>query len=133
MEIKITEFFNRICPRDFSASIAEIGQDAGTITWNASLEEAEDTQLLSSPEALAAFRKFAREFGFENSDTLSNHELQALFIQWIAGDMREMGITTGVELETLDWEQIEKEQQAGQIPSNIYRGTDGEIYFYVGT
>lgn len=131
MEIKITEFFNRICPRDFSASIAEIGQDAGTFTWNAAKEEAEDTQLLTSSEQIEAFREFAASCGFSEPD-LSEAELQALFIQWIAGDMREMGLTLSEDSQSINWEQIEKEQQAGQIPSNIYRGTDGEIYFYVG-
>lgn len=132
MEIKITEFFKSAAPMDFSASIAEIGENAGEQTWRAALEEAEDTQLLINQEQIEAFREFAISCGFSEPD-LSDTELQALFIQWIAGDMRQMGLNRSSDFDSINWEEIEEAQKQGQIPSNIYRGTDGEIYFYAGS
>lgn len=38
MEINITTFFNNAAPMDYSASIAEIGDDAGPSTWRAANE-----------------------------------------------------------------------------------------------
>ena len=132
MEIKITEFFKSAAPMDFSASIAEIGENAGEQTWRAALEEAEDTQLLTNQEQIEAFREFAKSSGFSEPD-LSDKELQALFIQWIAGDMREMGLKRSSDFDSINWEEIEEAQKQGQIPSNIFRGTDDEIYFYAGS
>ena len=132
MEIKITEFFKSAAPMDFSASIAEIGENAGEQTWRAALEEAEDTQLLTSPQEIEAFREFAISSGFSEA-YLPDTELQALFIQWIAGDMREMGLKRSSDFDSINWEEIEEAQEQGQIPSNIFRGIDDEIYFYAGS
>jgi len=133
MEIKITEFFKSAAPMDFSASIAEIGENAGEQTWRAALEEAEDTQLLINQEQIEAFREFATNSGISDAFSFTNEELQALFIQWIAGDMREMGLKRSSDFDSINWEEIEEAQKQGQIPSNIFRGIDDEIYFYAGS
>ena len=39
MQINITRFFNEACPRDYSASAAEIGENAGADTWRAACDD----------------------------------------------------------------------------------------------
>jgi hypothetical protein len=130
MEIKITNFFTQNqCPRDYAASMAEIGQSAGADTWRAACEDATDFVYLDTPEKREAFTNFARDSGF-SEDVPEN--LDALFLQWIAGDCREMGLNSPADFDAIDWDKIEKEQSEGQIPSNIFKGIDGEIYFYAG-
>lgn len=136
MEINITSFFYTVAPRDLSASVAEIGANAGADTWQASCEASEDSMLLDSDDKKQAFRAFVRSSGGWNDEEVnewSDKELNALFLQWIAGDMREMGIDSPVNSpDGIDWESIEAEQQEGIIPSNIFRGEDGSVYFYAG-
>lgn len=137
MEIKITSFFYTVAPRDLSASVMEIGKDAGKYTWEAALESAAEARLLDTEEKVQAFAQFARESGGWTSEEIkkwSVQETNALFLQWIAGDMREMGLHKPVENpDHVDWPAIEAGQENGQIPSTISKGIDGEIYFYVGS
>lgn len=118
-EINITRFFTeQVSPRDLFASIAEIGWNAGADTWRAACGTAEDLQLLTTPEEVEAFRQFAQSSGGEFSDDTN---WQALFLQWIAGDLREMGVSRAGD--PIDWDRAD---------GNIYPGEDGNIYFYVG-
>jgi len=74
----------------FSASRAEMGQDAGQITWQNNL--AENSTLLDSLEKLETFRDFVRASGGWNREetaAFSDAELNALCHQWIMGDIRE--------------------------------------------
>lgn len=131
MEIDITTLSEMNC-FTLSHSIAEGGQNAGENTWNASKKQAENTQLLNTPEKLQAMRDFARESGGWTQEEIaewSDSELNALFLQWIAGDVRELGADS---LDEIDWEEAEKMQHDGHAPSNIFKGDDGKIYFYLG-
>jgi hypothetical protein len=131
MEIDITTLSKMNC-FTLSHSIAEGGQNAGQNTWNASKKEAENTPLLNTPEKLQAMRDFARESGGWNKEEItewSDNELNALFLQWISGDVRELGADS---LDEIDWEEAEEMQRDGQVPSNIFKGDDGKIYFYLG-
>lgn len=129
MEINITKFFTENnSPRDYSASVSEIGKDAGAATWQAACDDAQDVIYLDSPEKREAFAEFAEACGFEGE----SENLDALFLQWIAGDCREMGLDTPSDFDSIDWARIERKQSEGQIPSNIFHGVDGEIYFYAG-
>lgn len=130
MEINITSFFNEVAPRDLSASVAEIGRDAGAYTWQASMEASAETMLLDTPEKRDAFRAWVGEAGAWSDEEIAAWDavqLNALFLQWIAGDMREMGIDEpGADV---DWAQVERLQHEGQAPSNIFRADDGQVYF----
>ena len=93
MEIDITRFFETAETHDFSASAAELGQNAGKITWANAMREAEETPLLSTDAELDAMRQFARESGGWDDEEVAAwtaEEVNALFIQWISGDMNEM-------------------------------------------
>jgi len=116
-----------------SASRVELGDNAGRITWQAAKEQAEETPILDTPEKLDAMRDFARSSGGWDAEEVAAWdagEVNALFLQWIAGDVRELGADTLAEI---DWEEAEEMQQAGQAPSNIYRAEDGRIFFYLGS
>ena len=128
MEINITRFFNEACPKDYSASRAEIGQDAGTDTWRAANEDSEDYMLLDNDEKREAFREYAKRSGFSEGDYFagwSNEKLNALAIQWVSGDIREAGL----DFENPDWQEYENDDNNR---GNLFKGTDGEIYWYVG-
>jgi hypothetical protein len=108
MEINITSLLETD-QFPLSHSIAEGGQDAGRETWQASLSAASETPLLDTPEALEAMREFARSSGgwdAEEIATWSDQELNALFLQWIAGDCRQCPAT----LEGITFEEREPGQ-----------------------
>lgn len=131
MEIEITPLADMDAPT-LSASRAEIGDNAGRITWQAAQDQAEETPLLDTPEKLDAMRDFARESGGwtrEETAEWTPQEVNALFLQWIAGDCRQLGANS---LEEIDWEEAEEAQHEGNAPGNIHRADDGRIYFYLG-
>ena len=131
MEINITELFYQCEARLYSASKAELGDDAGKITWNNACEAAKEYNSLDTKEKREAFKSFVRESGGWNQEEIdrwSFKELNALFIQWVSGDMREAGL----DVPSPDWEQYAKESGAGNCSSRIWRGPDNEVYFYIG-
>lgn len=75
-----------------SHSQAEGGPTAGPDTWNAAKLQANETALLDTPEKLVAFREWVAEFGAWTEEEIDNwtpQECNALFLQWIAGDVRQ--------------------------------------------
>jgi len=128
MEIEITPLLEAD-QFELSHSIMEGGSNAGARTWQNAKERAEETQLLDTPEKIEVFKDWIADFGAwdqEERDAWSDVEANALFLQWIAGDCRELGADT---LEDIDWEKAEKDQQAGRVSSNLFRTEDGKIYF----
>lgn len=131
MEIEITTLSEMNCFA-LSHSAFKGGENASQNTWNASKKEAENTPLLNTPERLQAMRDFARESGGWDREEIaawSDNELNALFLQWISGDVRELGADS---LDEIDWKEAEEMQSEGKSPSNIFKGDDGNIYFYLG-
>lgn len=113
MEINITQFFTDATPMDYSASVAEIGGNAGADTWRAACDDAPDYDLLNTPEKLDAMRKWARSSGGWDAEEIaawSDVELNALFIQLISGDIREY-------------------QASDQVSGALFKGIDGGIYY----
>lgn len=75
-----------------SHSIAEGGSNAGQETWRLAMEAATETTLLDTPEKLEAMRDFARSSGGwtrKEIDKWTRKEVNALFLQLIAGDVRQ--------------------------------------------
>ena len=136
MELDITDFFKSCSPMDFAASVAEIGNDAGAATWRAACEESEDVQLLDSDEKREAFRAFVRSSGGWTDAEIaawSDLELQALCIQWIAGDMREpVGSDLSAETTDEQWADFEQQCQNCTCAGRIFRGDNGRVYFNIG-
>lgn len=123
MELDITEFFNGARPADYSASVMELGEHAGEITWNRALVAARRWNLLDTPDKQAAFRAHVRGFGAWSDaeiEGFSSVELNALLIQLIAGDIREAGLDSGTT-----WEEYNASENAGRL----LQGIDGRVYY----
>lgn len=91
IDIDISRFIREAAPMDYSASVAEIGANAGRDTWNAAMEDAPDYNLLNTDEQREEFRAHIRGFGAWSDAEIaawSDTELNALFIQLISGDIR---------------------------------------------
>jgi len=113
MDIDITDFYRNACPKDYSASVAEIGNDAGAYTWRAACDDSEDYFMLNTDEKRDAFRNYVRGFGAWSDDEIaawSDKEINALFIQFVSGAMRD---------------------PESECP-DIFEGNDGRFYYYIG-
>ncbi len=131
MEIDITDFFNAGGHMDYSASIAEIGPDAGPSTWRAACDASEEYCVLDTPEKLEAARKYFRGFGAWSAEELAampDNEINALLLQFIAGDIREFSD----DVSEWDWEEYNAEAATGRISGNLFEGYDNRVYFYIG-
>jgi hypothetical protein len=129
MELNITQFFRDAAPMDYSASRAELGNDAGPSTWRAAVDDSPDYMLLDTDDKRDAFRAHVREFGAWSQEDIaawSDVELNALLLQMIAGDMRESDLDNDPSDD--DWRAYENSVNAGRI----YRGDDGDVYYYIG-
>lgn len=130
MHIDITDFVNAACPQDYSASRLDFGQYAGWITWNHAIEDSPDYFMLDDDDKREAFRDFVRSAGAwsdEEIRTWSDIELNALLIQWVSGDLREIDYSG--DWTDDDWRDYESDDS---ICHRIWRGDDGRIYFYIG-
>ena len=128
LEINITAFLAVECMRDYSASIAEIGITAGADTWRASLENAPEWNFLKTPETIEEFKSFVIESGGwdeEEVSLMTDCHLQALCLQWIAGDARDCG----ADVSSPDWGAIREAQESGRVSSSIGPGDGGQVYW----
>ena len=131
MELNVTHFFETAAPMDYSASVAEIGQDAARSTWQAACDDSGDYPMLDSEEKREEFRRYVKGFGAWSEDEIrawSDSELNALLVQMIAGDLREGSL----DCEDPDWEQYRKDSESGRISGRLLKGTDGQVYYYIG-
>lgn len=117
-------------PWDCSNSVANLGQNAGKLTWQASQRHA--PALVLSEGQKEAFRDFVRSSGGwddEEIDAWPDTELAALCVQWIAGDVREsFGDDLPEDPAEWDWTEYQKESEAGHCPSTLYLH-DGKIFW----
>lgn len=135
MEIDITPLFSApaFVPFDMSNNAATLGDDAGQLTWSASLECAQDCDtpsLLDTEEKREAFRDFVRSSGGWTRDEIgawSDAELYALFLQWIAGDIREA--FGDADFSDWDWDEYEADES---LCHRLFRADDGRVFFYIG-
>jgi hypothetical protein len=132
MDIDVTEFWRMSDSElmEFSASIAEMGECAGKHTWNHAKQEAERKPLVGE-EGYQELREYFVEFGAwseEEIATWDGQTLNALLVQFIAGDIRER------EGMTLD--EFEKGMEDGTVGGRLSLVRDSEkvisAYYYVG-
>ena len=91
IDIDITHFVTNTHPRDYSASVAEIGANAGRITWNNAVEDAPDYNLLDTDDKREEFRTHVKGFGAWSEKEIAawtDVELNALLMQLISSDIR---------------------------------------------
>ena len=135
MQINITQFFTSEDPSMYAASAMELGQDAGRITWQNAKDQADSQALLNTEEELQAMRDWARSSGGWDADEIATwdaQELNALFIQLISGDMREIENLASDAAGNPDWKAYEELASEGTLNGSIFKGTDGNIYYYLG-
>lgn len=136
MDIEITSLFrpdSNFVPFDLSNNRATLGDDAARLTWNASKECAAEITLLDSDEKREAFRDFVRDSGGWTREEIaawSDTELNALFLQWVAGDVREA--FHDAEFSKWDWADYQERAERGSIVGRIWKGDDGRVFFYIG-
>jgi hypothetical protein len=136
MEIDITNFVRTAETHELSGSIAELGKDAGKITWNNAVREAATTQLISKTDR-DEFERWVREFGAWDRaeiEAWSLDECNALLIQYISGDLNELESLCYSDTDEfgIDWRKAERLSERGTISGNIYKGGDDHLYFYMG-
>lgn len=130
MELNITRFFNEACPKDYSASVAEIGANAGADTWRAACEDSEDYMILDDQDKRAAFRAYVKTFGAWEDTEVSAwtyRELNALLLQMVSGDIREF-----LDIADGKWETWQELCEAGTCSSRLFGGAlsvDGQVYY----
>ena len=114
MQIDITAIKDMDC-WNLAHSRAEGGENAGAETWQAAMREAEETKLLNTSELLDEFRDYVRELGAweaEETDAWNPTECNALFLQFLAWDVREAGADSLAEI---DWRRYRKSENNGRI------------------
>ena len=115
MELNISKLVNDpyFEASNHSGSAMELGQDAGKITWNNSLNS--ECNLIISDEIKEAVITHFEGFGaWDDVADWPTKELNALLIQFISGDIRE-----------LDCIDLDDPEYFG----NIFEGTDGSMYY----
>lgn len=130
MLIDITDFYHREDPSLYAASVAECGDDAAHQTWTAAMRAAEEYNHIGTPDQIEAFKKFLQQFGAWSEAEVegwTHQQLNAVFIQWAAGDMRE-GHMHGTPED--DWHAYYQAGVTGQIACNLEEHS-GRIYFYL--
>lgn len=135
MQINITKFFKESEPMNYSASVAEFGDNAGRITWNNANNAASEWNMLDDDDKRQAFREHVKGFGAWDDDEIaswSDTELNALFIQFVSGDMREAGLDDD-HFDDIDWQAYEEGAHDGLYSGNIFKCDDGEIYYHLSS
>ena len=138
-EIEITSLIKRddFDPYFLSNSRANLGDDAGAITWNNS-KALSKTLTQTPPDLLPteaheqSFRDFVQDSGGWTEEEISawDHDtLHTLLVQWIAGDIREA--FDDAAFEDWDWDQYEIDAEKGRVSSRIFKGDDGRVYFSI--
>jgi hypothetical protein len=131
MEIDITEFFNSetVDMSDISGSVMEHGPNAARITWNNAREASKEYRHLTTVDQLAACRNHLEDMGYSDMEDASDDDLNALFLQLVAGDIREVpGMDDG-----WNWEVYESFAREGTVHGAMYRGDNGRVYYYLGS
>lgn len=114
---------------NLSGSRAELGQNAGQITWGNSVAYGQKHPLLTTGDMRDAARSYFQSFGAWSEEQIaawSEDDLQGVMCQDVASAIREMTACDSME-------DYQKRCEAGQCSGNLYRGDDGLWYFYVGS
>ena len=117
-------------PWDCSNSAANLGPNAGALTWQASQRAA--SALALTEEQKEEFRDFVRSSGGwdeEETAAFSDAELTALCVQWIARDIREgFGDDLPDDPAEWDWADYNEQAERGSVSSNLYLH-DGKLFW----
>lgn len=136
IRINLTKMFSQFDPRDCSASVMELGEKAGEITYKHARDIAKkrSSWLVSEPPPLAALREWLGDFGAWDDEEIAKwppRDCWAVFVQMIAGDLREHGVNK-VDLSMVPTLQALIERGEGP-PFNVV-ASDDVVYldYYLG-
>ena len=128
LEVIVTCLITDLDPAELSGSIAERGLNAGQETWENSMQAAEDYAPILKPDERPAARKFFRGFGAWNDEEVAawtDKELDALVLQYAAGDLRELqALAPGDGLGDIDWDEAEKLSERGTVSGSLFISGD---------
>jgi len=123
LEVIVTRLITDLDPAEISGSIAERGQNAGQETWDNAVEAAEEEPVLKDDERDAA-RAYFKGFGAWTKAEIaawSNEELDALVLQYAAGDLRELQrCAPGKGLGGIDWDEAQALQEEGTCGGSLF-------------
>lgn len=128
MEINVTKLVNEDNAPMLSGSVFELGEDAGRITWNNSKDYAASNGLLTLDQ-IEPMKEYFRGFGAWSKEEIAawtEIEVQALFVQEVASNIREME-----SFDTYEDYQAAVEKFKGQASGNLFK-SENEWFFYAG-
>jgi len=129
MEINVTRYVEDSDEMPLlSGSRAELGDNAGKLTWNNSVAYGKQHPLLANDNERDAARDHFAGYGAwsrEEIDAWDEAELQGIMAQEVASAIREME-----HAET--YEEYQAGVEAGRFSGRLYRADDGLWYFYLG-
>lgn len=124
IEINVNVLITDYEPSELSGSIAERGANAGPETWANSVEAATATPLLKDDSERDGVREWAAGFGAWDEEEIngwSNEELDALVLQYAAGDLRELqSCHPGKGVGGVSWKRAEKDMREGRVSGNLF-------------
>jgi hypothetical protein len=133
-EVNVTRLITDLDPAEISGSIAERGKNAGPETWANAKAAATEAPLLD-PADRDAVRGFFQGFGAWEPEEIAawtDAELDALVLQYAAGDLREVqSLCPGDGLGGIDWEEAEALSEAGTIGGRLFAYGD-DLMIYIG-
>jgi hypothetical protein len=111
-----------------SGSRAEWGEGSSRFTWDNSKAYGREHPLLTTDDQREAARRHFAEYGAWTREEIaawSEDELQGLTCQDVAAAIREMEIAD-------TYEEYQALCERGTCSGRVYRGDDGQWYFYLG-
>jgi hypothetical protein len=124
MEFNVSFLVDQHCGL-LSGSIAELGQDAGRITWNNCLELA-IAHPLATDDNREELESYFRDYGAWTAEEIaawSLQELSALCIQEAASNFRQFEDYCGS-----DWDKYREECENGSISGQIWPDETGRVF-----
>ena len=117
-------------PWDCCNSVANLGQNAGKLAWQASQSFAPALVLTEGQKE--AFRDWVRSSGGWTREEIavwSDAELTTLCVQWISGDVREgFGDDLPDDPAEWDWEDYDERAERGSVSPTLYLH-DGKLFW----
>lgn len=131
-DLDVTTFVLTQYPQRYAANAVELGVDAGAITWNAAVAYA-TTHPDMLGDAVDDWKQEVRSLGAWTDDECASWpevHWVALFVQFLAGDMREAGLYPGNPPSV--WAQYYDLAAHGRAHGRLDRTGDGRIIYSIG-
>lgn len=107
---------------------------AGPMAWENAMERADDA-LLATEDQLQALRDWAQSSGGWDAAEIagwSDTECNALFIQLVSSDWKELESLAGDDDNGINWQEAQRLAEAGTLGCCLYQDDDGRVYYYLG-